>query len=93
MPQFPGDMSAFIEKNLRYPAALLEDGVEGKVLIRFIVRKDGSTDSIRVLRPCHPLFDAEAKRVIAIMPCWTPGKRSGKPVDVFFVLPITFKLD
>ncbi len=93
MPQFPGDLAAFIAKNLRYPNSLVKEGFEGRVVISFIVRADGSVDSTQIFRSVHPLMNAEAERLISIMPRWKPGKIGGKAVDVRFTLPIVFKLD
>ena len=95
MPQFPGGEAAmrkFISENLRYPKYAVDNGIQGRVVVRFIVQKDGSIRNIEVLRSLDKSLDQEAVRVIQLMPKWIPGKQNGKPVDVYFILPIVFKL-
>jgi len=95
MPQFPGGMDSlfiFISKNLKYPKA--DDfETQGKVICRFIVNKDGSLSNIVVLRSLGPSFDAEAIKVLKLLPNFIPGKQNGQIVRVYFILPITFKLE
>lgn len=95
MPQFPGgeeELMTFIKKNLRYPAIASENGIEGRVTIRFVVSKTGEVTNIEVLRGLDPSCDKEAIRVVKAMPKWIPGKQNGKTVQVYFTLPITFKM-
>jgi TonB family C-terminal domain len=95
MLSFPGGMSAlnrYISMNLRYPAVAVEHGIQGRVICRFIVKKDGSIFNVEVLRSLEPSLDKEAVRVIEEMPKWIPGLRNGVPVNVYFVLPISFKI-
>ena len=94
-PEFPGGekaMFAFINKNIRYPEIARENGIEGKVYIRFIVSKDGSIRDVKVLRGIGSGCDEEAMRVVKRMPNWKPGKQRGKAVSVMFNLPFSFKL-
>lgn len=91
-PEFPGDteaLLAFLDATLQYP---IDVDAEGKVILRFIVTKDGTIDQAKVVRGVHPLLDAEALRVVKLMPKWIPGKQRGKPVPVWFTLPVAFKL-
>ena len=96
MPEYPGGMRAgleFMARNLRYPAKAQEVGKQGRVIVQFVVRKDGSLSDFKVLRPVDPWLDAEAIRVISTMPKWKPGMQDGKPVSVKFTLPVTFMLE
>ena len=95
MPVFPGgekELLNFISHNLLYPVAAQENGVQGTVVIRFIVTKEGKVDKIRVLRPLNPDTDREACRVVSILPDWTPGKEEGEPVNVYYTLPVKYRL-
>lgn len=96
MPEYPGGMRAgleFMARNLRYPTKAREAGKQGRVIVRFVVRKDGSLSDFKVLCPVDPWLDAEAIRVISTMPKWKPGMQDGKPVSVKFTLPVTFMLE
>ena len=95
MPQFPGgneELLAYIAKNLRYPVISAENGVQGKVFIRFVVTALGLVEQVEVVRSLDPHCDKEAKRVVASLPKWIPGKQNGRNVPVFYTLPINFKL-
>lgn len=92
MPVFPGNVQKWIGKNVKYPVLAMENGIQGKVLIQFVVEKDGSISNIKVVRRVDPALDKEAIRVISEMPKWKPGKQRGKPVRVSYTLPITFQL-
>lgn len=95
MPKFPGgdaDLYEFISKNLKYPAAEIEAGHAGKVIIRFIVGKDGKISEATVLRGVSPGCDREALRVVNSMPRWVPGRQNGNPVAVYFTLPVVYRL-
>ncbi len=95
MPMFPGGEGAlmeYLQKNLRYPAVASENGIEGRVIVRFVVGKDGSVSNVTVARGVDPSLDKEAVRVVESMPKWTPGKQNGQAVNVFYTLPVTFKL-
>ncbi len=97
-PEFPGGMLAmrmFLQKNIVYPQLEKESGIQGKVFIEFIVDKDGSVTDVEVRKgvPGGPGLEKEAVRVVKLMPNWKPGKMSGKPVRVKYMLPVSFRLD
>jgi periplasmic protein TonB len=95
MPAFPGGEAAllkFIADNTKYPAEAELNNIQGKVILKFAVEPDGSVNRITVLRQTHPLLDEEAVRVIKSLKGWTPGKQNGKPVPVWYVVPVNFKL-
>ena len=96
MPQFPGgpqELFSFLSKNIRYPKDAMEGNIQGRVIVTFVVGKDGSINDARVVKSVDPQLDAEALRVINAMPKWTPGTQSGKAVNVKYTVPITFRLD
>lgn len=96
MPEFPGGTAALLEylrKNIKYPAVCRENNIQGRVLIQFVVNKDGSIVDPEVVKSVNPYLDKEALRVISTMPKWTPGKQRGKPVRVKFTVPVNFKLN
>ncbi len=96
MPQFPGgpqELFGFLSKNIRYPKDAMEANIQGRVIVTFVVGKDGSINDARVVKSVNPSLDAEALRVINAMPNWTPGTQSGKAVNVKYTVPITFRLD
>lgn len=93
MPEFQGgerEMFKFIGSNIKYPSNIGE--VQGRVICRFIVEKDGKIGKIEVVRSVYPDLDKEAIRIIRSMPKWIPGKQNGLNVNVWFMLPINFKL-
>ncbi len=95
MPEYPGGIPAliqFLQENLQYPELAMASRIEGRVLVAFIVEKDGSISDIHTVRSVDPSLDKEAIRVVSIMPKWAPGYMNGKPVRVRFTLPINFKL-
>jgi TonB family protein len=95
MPEYPGGGDAldqFIKSNIKYPADAKAAKAQGKVYIQFIVEKDGKISQIKVRRGAHKSLDAEAIRVIKLMPDWKPGSMRGKKVRVRYTLPITFSL-
>lgn len=94
-PQFPGgeaEMYAYIRKNLNYPAVDQEMGNQGRVSIRFVVSKTGEISNVQLIKGVSPGCDKEALRVIKNMPRWIPGKQNGEPVNVYFVIPVVFRL-
>ena len=96
MPEFPGGEQAifdFIGQNVKYPQEAQEKGIAGRVLVNFIIEKDGSVSNVKVLRGIGGGCDEESVRVISAMSKWKPGKQNGKPVRVSFIIPIIFKLD
>ncbi|MDR0833539.1 MAG: TonB family protein [Candidatus Symbiothrix sp.] len=94
--QFPGgnkEINPWLGKNLNYPPVEQEQGISGRVVLRFVVEKDGSIGEVQILRSVSPGLDKEAIRVIKKMPRWTPGKNNGHPVRVWFNLPVMFRLE
>ena len=94
-PIFPGGEAAmytWLGNNIVYPPAASEEGAQGRVVVEFVVGKDGSITNVRVVRPRHPALDREAVRVVSAMPTWVPGRNNGQPVKVTYTLPVTFKL-
>ena len=95
MPEFPGGQSALMEylaKNMKYPVDAQEAGVQGRIIVSFIVRKDGSITDIKTVRGVSPSLDKEAERVVAAMPKWIPGTQRGQAVNVKFTVPLMFRL-
>lgn len=95
MPMFAGGDDArvsFLRENLKYPSVALEMGISGKVILKFVVEKDGKISNISVLRGIGAGCDEEAVRVAKLMPTWNPGKQNGRAVPVYFVMPIQFAL-
>jgi len=95
MPGFPGGEKAlmeFIYENIRYPEEARQAGIEGRVVIRFCVNYNGAVDRVSVIKGVHPLLDNEAIRVVSLLPPWEPGKQGGKPVNVWYSVPINFQL-
>ena len=95
MPEYPGGTTAmfdFIQKNLKYPESAKDKGLEGRVFIGFVVEKDGSLSSFQVLRGVCDEIDAEAVRVLKMMPKWKPGMNEGEPVRVQYTMPFKFQL-
>ena len=95
MPMFPGGMQAameFLGKNMKYPVAAQKAKIEGRVIVQFVVDKDGSITKAQVVNSVSPELDAEAIRVVNLMPKWNPGKQRGQEVPVMFTMPITFRL-
>ena len=82
----------WIHKNLKYPPVAQENGIQGRVLVQFVVNKDGSIVDPKVIRAVDASLDKEAMRVVQAMPKWTPGRQRGKAVRVRFTLPVTFRL-
>jgi len=95
MPSFPGGDKALYEsvyKNLKYPSSAQDKGIQGKVFVKFIVTKDGSVANAIVARPVDPALDQAALDAIKKLPKFTPGKKEGKAVNVWYSMPIVFKL-
>jgi periplasmic protein TonB len=95
MPVFPGGdaaLMAYLNKNIRYPGAARENGIEGTVMLQFVVGTDGSISEIKVLRDIGGGTAEEAIRVVKSMPKWTPGNNNGTTVPVYYNLPVTFQL-
>ena len=95
MPDFPGGMKAlmdYLSKNVKYPVEAHAIGAQGRVIVSFTVKKDGSIADTKVERSVNPYLDKEAMRVIAAMPKWQPGKQRGEAVNVRFTVPVAFRL-
>ena len=95
MPSFPGGQGAmfeFIANNIQYPIVAEENGVQGRVLVSFVIKKDGSLSNVRVVKSVDSALDKEAVRLIKSMPKWSPGKEKGQFVNVKFTVPVTFRL-
>ena len=95
MPEFPGgmeEMMKFLQGNIQYPANAAKNKIEGRVVLQFVVEKDGRIGDVKVARSVDPELDAEALRVVKSMPNFTPGRQDGKPVAVWYTIPISFKL-
>ena len=96
MPEFPGGQEAlykFISDNILYPKDARENDIKGKVVVQFIVEKDGSVQNVEVVSGVHPLLDEEALRIVKLLPSFKPGMVNGEPVRVRMKLPITFNLE
>lgn len=93
MPVFPGNVQKWVAQNVKYPQIAVENGIEGKVYIQFVIEKDGSVSNITVVRGVDAMIDKEAVRVISSMPKWQPGKQRGKAVRVSYTIPISFTLN
>ena len=95
MPQFPGGQAALLEylaKNIKYPVVAEENGVQGRVIVTFVVERDGSITDVRVVKSVDPSLDKEAARVFKSMPKWQPGKQNGSAVRVKYTVPVQFRL-
>ncbi len=95
-PQFPGGLQAlfdYLHDNIKYPESCRRDSIQGRVIISFVVEKDGSINSAEIVKGVHEQLDAEALRVIDAMPKWKPGKQRGKTVRVKYAIPVNFRLD
>jgi len=94
-PQFPGGDTALIKwvsNNIQYPVESAEKGIQGRVVLRFVITPDGSIDDVEVVKSLDSLCNNEAIRVVKMMPKWIPAKQNGNPVYVRYALPVTFKL-
>jgi len=96
VPVFPGGdqaMKRFILQNIVYPPEAIEKGIQGVVLVQFMVTETGKIDSVTVLRSTNPILDSEAVRVIKKMPNWTPAKQMDNPISVVLSTPVNFILN
>ena len=82
----------YLMKNIKYPAACQEAGISGRVIVSFVVNKDGTIQNVEVIRGVHEKLDAEAVRVVKSMPAWSPGEQQGRKVRSKFQLPVFFRL-
>ena len=95
MPQFPGGqgvMMKYLAANIKYPASAVKAKKQGRVIVAFVIQKDGSVTNARIVRSVDPELDAEALRIVKAMPNWTPGTQDGKPVNVRYTIPVVFSL-
>ncbi|MDR0546338.1 MAG: TonB family protein [Dysgonamonadaceae bacterium] len=95
MPSFPGgdrEMMRWLAENIKYPTVAQEQGIQGRVILRFVVKPDGTVGNVEVQRSLDPSLDKEAVRVVNKMPKWVPGKQNGNAVYVYYTLPVLFKL-
>jgi TonB family protein len=94
-PEYPGgdaELMKFVVENTKYPKEAMEKGIQGIVYVRFVVNSTGKVENTIVMRSVDPILEEEAKRVILSMPDWKPGSKDGKPVGVYFIVPVQFKL-
>ena len=94
-PEFPGGidgLNKWLRENLIYPVVAQENGIQGKVIMRFVIEKDGSVTNAQVLRSVDASLDKEAMRVVGLMPKWKPGIQKGKAVRVYYTMPVAFQL-
>lgn len=95
MPSFPGGNGAlmsYLSSNVKYPVVAQENGVQGRVIVSFVVERDGSISDVKVVRSVDPSLDREAARVVKSMPKWNPGKQNGSAVRVKYNVPVSFRL-
>lgn len=93
--EFPGGqrkLMEYLKKNVKYPKLALDKSIEGRVLVKFTIKKDGTIDDIRVIKGVDSILDEEAIRVVKNMPKWIPAQHNGKDVSSTFILPISFRL-
>jgi protein TonB len=95
MPSFPGGepaLMAFINSNIQYPEIAKENNIQGRVILKFCVTYKGGVDQVQIIKGVDPALDNEAIRVIKMLPAWKPGKQGGKPVNVWYNVPVIFQL-
>ena len=95
-PKFPGgedSLAQYLIRNLKYPRPAAENAIQGMTVLKFIIEKDGSINTVNIVRDIGGGCGAEAKRLVLAMPKWTPGKKNGKPVRVEYTMPVRFKLE
>lgn len=96
MPSYPGGNAAllkYLNDHMIYPSELKEEPIQGKVIVQFVVKKDGTIGEVKVSRGVHPLLDKEAIRLVLNLPSFSPGRNAlGEPIDVWYTLPVTFKV-
>ena len=96
MPCFPGGdeaMMTWVRQHLQYPESARRDSIEGRVILTFVVERDGTTTDFKVVRSVHPALDAEALRLLSTMPRWIPGRQNGVALRVKYTYPVTFRLE
>ena len=93
MPTFNGNLNQWLAENMKYPSEAVKNKEQGRVVVQFIVSKEGEVMEPKIIRSVSPWLDKEALRVVSSMPKWNPGKANGKPVAVRYMLPVSFKLN
>lgn len=96
MPEFPGGETAlyrFIASNIRYPKIAIDNNIQGRIVVQFVVTKTGEVGQAKILRGKHPVLDQEAVRLVKSLPGFIPAKMDGNPVNVWYTLPINFRLN
>ncbi len=93
MPTAEYDYNAYLAKNIHYPDSAREHNVEGRVIVKFVVKEDGTIVDCTVKKGVNKYLAAEALRIVSNMPSWKPGTKNGKPIKVYFTLPIKFQLE
>ena len=94
-PEFPGGMEAllkYLAKNINYPESAVDNGIQGKVMVRFVVERDGSVSAVETYKSVDPALDKEAERVVKTLPKWKPGRQQGKAVRTRYIVPVVFRL-
>ncbi len=94
-PEFPGGMEAllkYLAKNINYPESAVDNGIQGKVMVRFVVERDGSVSAVETYKSVDPALDKEAVRVVKTLPKWKPGRQQGKAVRTRYIVPVVFRL-
>ena len=94
-PEFPGGMEAllkYLAKNINYPESAVDNGIQGKVMVRFVVERDGSVSAVETYKSVDPALDKEAMRVVKTLPKWKPGRQQGKAVRTRYIVPVVFRL-
>jgi len=92
MPEFPGDLNKYLTQNIKYPPEARKNEVEGRVIVKFTIDTTGMVRNVIIAKSSDPVFNEEAARVIKNMPPWKPGIQNGKPVAVYYTMPVTFRL-
>lgn len=92
MPSFPGNINQWLDQHVQYPTVAAENGVQGRVLVTFVIHSDGSVGDAKVTHSVDPSLDREALRVVKSMPRWRPGRVGGRAVNTQFTMPVTFRL-
>jgi len=95
MPQFPGgdkEILKFLGANVRYPDEAIRNNIQGRVIVNFLVMADGTISDVKILQSVHPSLDKEAIRVVKRMPKWIPGTKNGEPAEIYFTLPVIFRM-
>lgn len=95
LPEFPGglnEMRKYLAQTVRYPVYAQEHGIQGEVMVSFVINKEGRIGNLKIVKSAHPVLDEEAIRVVKSMPRWKPGTQSGNPVNVLYTVPINFRI-